>query len=156
MKRISLPACITDSVTHKVLRCTYALLTAVSCHSNCQCSIWIFSPLSVAWLHRVLHFYTLLCLFFCWLLTRKMSNLCLQLKAKQWECVSKRAMTKKTYAIQWTELLTTSETPFESLSELTPGTEVLAPYYNSGNKINYSIAIIGGKRQKEGECIIIW
>ena len=65
-------------------------------------------------------------------------------------------MTKKTYAIQWTELLTTSETPFESLSELTPGTEVLAPYYNSGNKINYSIAIIGGKRQKEGECIIIW
>ena len=61
---------------------------------------------------------------------------------------------KKTYAIQWTELLTTSETPFESLSELTPGTEVLAPYYDSGDKINYSIAIIGGKRRKEGEYII--
>ena len=36
---------------------------------------------------------------------------------------------KKTYAIQWTELLTTSENPFESLSEIIPGTEVLAPYY---------------------------
>ena len=60
---------------------------------------------------------------------------------------------KKTYAIQWTELLTTTETPFESLSELTPGTEVLAPYYDSVDKINYSIAIIGGKGRKEGEYI---
>ena len=60
---------------------------------------------------------------------------------------------KKTCAIQWTELLTTSENPFESLSEIIPGTEVLAPYYDSGDKINYSIAIVTGKRQKEGECI---
>ena len=53
---------------------------------------------------------------------------------------------KKTYAIQWTELLTTSENPFESLSKIIPGTEVLAPYYDSGDKINYSIAIVAGIR----------
>ena len=62
---------------------------------------------------------------------------------------------KKTYTIQWTELLnTTAETQFKSLSELVPGMEVLAPYYDSGDKINYSLAVISGKNQKKGECII--
>ena len=49
---------------------------------------------------------------------------------------------KKTYAIQWTELLNVNETPFSSFEELVPGTEVLAPYYQSDGKINFSCATV--------------
>lgn len=53
---------------------------------------------------------------------------------------------KKTYSIQWTELLTPTELPFNSVEELTPGTAVLAPYTDDdpGN-IHYSPAVIAGK-----------
>ena len=49
---------------------------------------------------------------------------------------------KKTYAIQWTELLNMDETLFQSLEELVPGTEVLAPYYQSDGKINFFCATV--------------
>ena len=58
---------------------------------------------------------------------------------------------KKLYAIQWAELLNTAKTPFEALSDLVPGTEVLAPYYDSEDKINFSPALVMGRGQKKGE-----
>jgi len=77
------------------------------------------------------------------------------LRRKLSKCGSKKALKKKTFAIQWTELLSiTAETPFESLSELVPGKEVLAPYYDSGDKINYSLAVITGRGKKDGENVL--
>lgn len=49
---------------------------------------------------------------------------------------------RKTYSIQWTELLTPHEIPFENLDVLTPGTEVLAPYTVEGEDVQYSTAVV--------------
>lgn len=49
---------------------------------------------------------------------------------------------RKTYSIQWTELLTPREIPFENLDVLTPGTEVLAPYTVEGEGVQYSTAVV--------------
>ena len=49
---------------------------------------------------------------------------------------------KKSYCIQWSELLTTAEVPFESIQQLLPGTEVLTPYHYGAGDVQYSPAVI--------------
>ena len=47
---------------------------------------------------------------------------------------------RKTYSIQWSELLHLDETPLESFDEAIPGIELLAPYHYDSGKIEYRIA----------------
>lgn len=68
---------------------------------------------------------------------------------------------RKTYSIQWTELLTPHEIPFENLDVLTPGTEVLAPYTVEGEGVQYSTAVVvsdsavGEKKSNQKVCNIV-
>ena len=57
---------------------------------------------------------------------------------------------RKSYSIQWSELLTSDEVPFESIDQLLPGTEVLAPYhYGSEEDVQYSPAtVVSGSKAK--------
>ena len=48
---------------------------------------------------------------------------------------------KQSYSIQWSELLT-AEVPFESIQQLLPGTEVMAPYHYGAGDVQYSPAVI--------------
>ena len=58
---------------------------------------------------------------------------------------------RKSYSIQWGELLTTGEVPFESLEQLQTGTEVLAPYQYGAGNVHYSPAtVIIGTKTKGG------
>ena len=47
---------------------------------------------------------------------------------------------RKTYTLQWSELLREDETPFTSLEELTPDIKVLAPWVNEDGAITHSLA----------------
>ncbi len=61
----------------------------------------------------------------------------------------------KTYPIQWTELLdSTTETPFQSLDDLVPGTKVQAPYFEPDGKINYSLATVVSADKKKGSRLL--
>ena len=48
---------------------------------------------------------------------------------------------RKTYTLQWTELLRDDESLFTSLEELTPGTNVLAPWVDAVGTITHSPAL---------------
>lgn len=47
---------------------------------------------------------------------------------------------RKSYSIEWSELLNLDETPLASIDEANPGKELLAPYYDGDNAIKYAVA----------------
>ena len=66
---------------------------------------------------------------------------------------------KKSYSIQWSELLTPAEVPFETIQQLLPGTDVLAPYHYGVVDVQYSPAVIvtGKGRTITLKCILsLW
>ena len=63
---------------------------------------------------------------------------------------------RKSYSIEWSELLCLNETPLASIDEADPGTELLALYFDADNAIKYAVAKVlpGGVAKKQRGKII--
>ena len=65
---------------------------------------------------------------------------------------------RKSYSIEWSELLHLDETPLASIDEADAGTELLAPYYDADNTIKYAVAKVlpvGVTKKQNGKMIYI-
>jgi len=63
---------------------------------------------------------------------------------------------RKSYSIEWSELLHLDETPLENIDEAVPDTELLAPYYDPDNAIKYAVATVmplSVTKKQEGKII---